>query len=746
MGRIRTIARRSFLIGSAAIAGGVAFGVYAVNRPPANPLLDDRAEGDAIFNPWVMINADGITLITPHADKGQGVASSQAALIAEELDVDFGQFDISFGKPSPAYWNTAMADEAVPFKSTDEGVVAESLRSVAGGVIKLMGMQGTGGSTTIPDSFVKLREAGAMARETLKLAASQRTGIALSDLSTASGNVVLPDGTQIPYTDLATEAAGIEPVRHVDLRDPSEWRLIGQPMQRLDIVPKSTGTLDYGIDLEMENMVHATICVNPRQGGTLNSYDASAALELPGVQQVLEITGGLAIVADNTWTAFKGVQAIEFDWSDATYPHEQAAHWETLSTSFSEDHLDSQWRNDGDIESALNGADVVEAEYRSPYVAHAPLEPLNAIVRVTDDGVEVWTGHQLQRQMQVLVAGVTGHEQEHVTLHNQFIGGSFGHRLEFEHVKQAAEIANQMRGTAVKLTYSREEDFAHDFPRHISMGRARGVIAVGKVEGIDLSIAAPSVIGSQMARAQIPVPGPDSQIAAGAWGNPYALPHYRMRAYRAPELAPVSSWRSVGAVGAGFMFDSFLDELIHAAGADPMEERIRLMDHEISRKVLETVAEMSSWGSELPAGTGRGVAFVESFGVPIAEVVEVSSTDRGIRINSVWVAADVGTVVDPVNFENLVQGGVVFGLGHAMNSEITYSDGRAQQSNYHAHEAMRLYQTPEIHVRGLENGSKVRGIGEPPVPPAAPALANAIFAATGQRLREMPFNKFVDFV
>ncbi len=348
--------------------------------------------------------------------------------------------------------------------------------------------------------------------------------------------------------------------------------------------------------------------------------------------------------------------------------------------------------------------------------------------------------------MQVLVGAITGHEQDQVILHNQFIGGSFGHRLEFEHVKQAAEIANQMRGTPVKLTYTREEDFAHDFPRHISIGRSKGTVANGQVTSIDLQIASPSVIASQMGRANIPMPGPDAQISAGSWNNPYDLPNFRMRAYRAPELAPVSSWRSVGAPGAGFEFDCFLDELIHAAGADPMEERIRLMGHDVSRKVLETVADMSSWGGELGAGKGRGVAFIESFGVPTAEVVEVTDTGQGIRIDKVWVACDVGTIVDPVNFENLVQGGVVFGLGHAMNCEITYSDGMAQQSNYHAHEAMRLYQCPEIFVKGLENGAKIRGIGEPPVPPAAPALSNAIFAATGRRLREMPFNKFIDFV
>ena len=746
MGRLRTFTRRGFLIGSVAITGGVAFGTYAVKTPPANPLADGSAPDLAAFNPWVQITPEGITLITPHADLGQGVASSQAALIAEELDLEFGQFDVSFGKPSAAYWNTAMAGDAVPFMPTDHSLAAETMRNVMGGAMKLIGLQGTGGSSTMPDSFHKLRMAGACARETLKLAAAERTSVALRDLRTKAGQVILPDGTAIDYVDLAAEAAQIDPVQHADLRDPSQWRLVGQPMQRLDIVGKSTGTLAYGIDLKRDGMVHAAVRINPRQGGRLISYDTAEAFKIARVTDVLEVTGGIAVIATDTWSAMQGAKAVHCEWGPAAYPAEQSDHWAAVEAAFNDDQLDKVWRDEGDVSAALAASDVISAAYKSPYVAHAPLEPLNAIVRVRDAGVDVWTGHQFPRQLQMLVGQITGHKADQVAFHNQFMGGSFGHRLEFEFVKQAAEVASQMRGTPVKLTYSREEDFAHDFPRHIAMGRGRGTVANGQVVAMDVAIAAPSVMGSQMGRMGLSLPGPDAQIAAGAWNNPYRMENLRVRAYRAAELAPVSSWRSVGAVGGGFVFDCFLDELIHAAGADPMAERIRLMDHAVSRKVLEAVAEMSGWGSDLPAGTGRGVSFVESFGVPVAQVVEVRATERGIKIDKVWVAADVGTVVDPVNFENLVQGGVIFGLGHAMNSEITYSDGMAQQSNYHAHEGMRLYQCPQIMVRGLENGAQVRGIGEPPVPAAAPALANAIFAATGQRLREMPFNKHIDFV
>ncbi len=746
MGKLKTYTRRAFLVGSAAVAGGVAFGAYLVARTPENPNLADLAEGEATFNPWVRIDASGITLITPHADIGQGAASMQAALIAEEMDLNWGDFRTDFGRPAAAYWNTAMAGDAAPVLPWDEGFGARAMRATMESVIKVVGLQGTGGSTSVPDSFVKLREAGAMARETLKAAASARTGISVADLRTEGGAVHLPDGTEISYTELAAEAAGIEPVHGTPLREPSEWRLIGQQMPRLDILAKSTGTQTYGLDIDLPDMARASVRMNPRKGGALNGFDASTAEGMPGVEQIVEITGGVAVVASNTWYAIQALDAIDFDWGEAPYPAEQADHWAALESGISDETLDSEWINDGDVDAIPADAVEVSAEYRAPYVAHQPLEPLNAIVLVEDDTVQVWTGHQIPRILQQQVAAITGHSADDVILHNQYSGGSFGHRLEFEYVKQAAEIALQLRGRPVKLTYSREEDFAQDFPRQITFARSRGAVRDGRVTSFDIQIAAPSVLGSQMGRIGFGAMGPDTQLPAGVWQQPYAFQNNRVRTYAVPGLSPVSSWRSVGASVGGFLAEGFLDELIHEAGADPLEERIRLCTlDEVSRLTLEAVGEMANWGESLPQGTGRGVALVHSFGVPCAQIVEVTDVDGAIRLDRVWVAADVGRVVDPVNFENIVQGGVIWGLGHAINSEITYTDGIADQTNYHSAEGMRMYQAPEVTVRGLENGA-IRGIGEPPVPPAAPALANAIFAATGQRLREMPFWNHIDFV
>lgn len=748
MGALKTVGRRAFLIGSAAVVGGVAFGVYSVQRPYDNPLLAEAGEGQAAFNPWVKIDAENVTLIVPHADIGQGAVHMQAVLIAEELDIEPGQYETDFGRPSPAYYNTAFGEEGAPFMSRDQSGVADAARTAMGILVKMMGIQGTGGSTSVADSFTKLRKAGAVARETLKLAASEETGVPVAQLKTAKGAVILPDGTEMAYTALAAKAATLDPVTDVVLRDKSEWRLIGKEMKRADIVAKSTGTQNYGIDLDMDGMVHAAVRFNPRQLAPINGYDASEVEKMRGVKAVLPVTDGFAVVADNTWRAFQAVNAIEADWGTAAYPAEQAEHWKVLEESFTAERLDDEWRHDGDVSVALEAdAPNVSAEYRAPYVAHAPLEPLNALVLAIDDRIDIWTGHQMPRTVEDYVAKVSGMDVANIHFHNQYSGGSFGHRLEFENVRYATEIAMQLKGMPVKLTFTREEDFAHDFPRQIAMGRGLASVEDGVIKTLDLSICSPSPINSQMPRAGITLPpGPDSQIVAGAWNMPYKIDNLRVRGFRAPELAPVSSWRSVGASHAGFFAESFVDETLIAAGLDPMEGRLAMCDYDIARKCLEAVAEMSNWGSDLGPNRGRGVAFVSSFGTPTAEVVEVTMTDAGIKIDKVYVAADVGQVVDLINFENHVQGGVIWALGHAMNSEITYSDGMAEQSNYHDAEAMRLYQTPEIVVRGLENQDKVRGIGEPPVPPAAAALANAIYAAMGQRIREMPFNKFIDFV
>jgi isoquinoline 1-oxidoreductase subunit beta len=451
-------------------------------------------------------------------------------------------------------------------------------------------------------------------------------------------------------------------------------------------------------------------------------------------------------VADNTWRAFQAAQAVECDWGPSPYIGNTDEQFDAVANSMTDDHQDSRFKDEGDVEAALDGADVIEAEYRIPYLAHAPLEPMSVVVKMTGTRLDIWTGTQIPRFVQANMAKLTRLDAGNIHVHVLMSGGSFGRRLEDDYIAQAVEIAMQLPDTPIKMVWQREEDFTHDFPRPLAMARAKGAVKSGALDTFDLSIGAPSVAESSLARLGQPSIGPDVAIVAGAWDQPFAIPNYRVTGYRTPAMVPISSWRSVGASGNGFLHESFMDELCHAAGVDPLAERLRLCWHDPSRKVLEAVGEMSDWSSDLGPNRGRGLAFTLAFGVPVAEVVEVTNTEDGIRIDKVFVAADVGRVLDPVNFEAQVQGGVIFGLGHAMNCELTYRDGVAEQDNFHAYEGMRLYQTPQITVRGLENGDKLRGIGEPAVPPAAPALANAIFAATGQRIRELPLSKSIDFV
>ena len=751
-----SLTRRVFLVSAgtlaAGLAAGLAVGAWAVRREPRNPLLQDLPPGDVTLNPWLRIGPDGITLITPRADLGQGAYSVQAALIAEELDLDWGQFRIEPGPPSAAYWNGRVLAESMPIAATSDSFLARTGRDVGAAMGKLLGLQLTGGSSTVADGFDRLRVAGAVARRMLMQAAARQTGAPLEQLTTHEGQVVLPDGRRLAYTALAAAAANESAPHDVALKPASQWRLLGRPMRRLDMEDKCTGRVRYGIDVRLPGLLHATVRTNPRLGGGVRSLDAARAKRMRGVLDVVSVEGGFGVIADNTWRAFEAARQVDVSWGPAPYPPTTSAIFDSVASAFTSERRDSRFLDRGDVEARWLGAQAaerIEAEYRVPCLAHAPLEPMNATVCLKDGWLDIWTGTQIPRIVVASAAKLAGIDESHVRLHAQLSGGSFGRRLEDDYVRQAVQLAVARPGRPIQMVWSREEDMTHDLPRPPAIGRARGVVGKGQVDSFDLSIAMPSVSASQGGRWGLPVAGPDTTIVAGAWDQPFAIANHRVTGYRSPPIMPISSWRSVGASGNGFIHESFFDELIHAAGADPLKERLRLCSHEPSRRVLEAVGELSAWDRPLAPSAegrrGRGLAFVLAFGVPTAEVVEVTATARGIRIDQVFVVAEVGRVLDPVNFENQVQGGVIWGLGHAINAELTYEDGMPQQNNFHAYEGLRLYQTPRIVVKALETGS-VAGMGEPSVPPAAPALANAIHAATGRRIRELPLRRHIDFV
>ena len=744
MGRLKTITRRTLLLGSAAVAGGVVFGYWRFKTPYANPLLSDLSEGQVALTPYVRIDQSGITIIAPRAEMGQGVHTTLAALVAEELDVALDDVDVEHGPASKAYYNGALLEEGLPWSALDTSKTAENIRAFTHVPAKFLGMQITGGSSSTPDSFVKMRKAGAAARTVLLQAAAKKLDANVSSLATANGYVVAADGTKVAYTDLAALAAEIDLPEDPALKPQSEWKILGHSLPRVDMLAKCTGTAEYSIDVQLPGMLHATVKMNPNLGGEMLSYDASLAESMPGVEKVVPLAGGVAVIANNTWIAFKAADAIKFDWGNAPYPKSSAEQFSLLEDAF-QGEQDSQFRDDGDVDDALTNTTVIAGEYRVPYLAHATMEPLNAVAVLKDDRLDIWAGNQNPTQAVKESVKITGLAAEDIHVHTTLMGGGFGRRSEMDFIKLAVQVAKSMPGVPVKTTWSREEDMSHDTYRPPAIARFKAAVTDGAATALDLQISSPSITTSAMARIGIPTAGPDVAIVQAAWDQPYAIPNYRVTGFRAPEMLPISFWRSVGASQNGFFHESAIDELAHAAGTDPMAMRLSLMSDDTSRKVLEAAAQMSNWGSELPPGVGRGVAFVMSFGVPVAEVIEVADTPLGIKILKVYAAVDIGTALDPRNIEAQVQSGVIFGLAAAIMGDITVADGVVEQSNFHNYDAIRIRQAPAIEVKILENGDKIRGIGEPGTPPAAPALANAIFAATGNRIRELPLKKHIKF-
>lgn len=742
MARIGKILRRTFLIGSAAIAGGVAFGVYYVNRPAPNPLKP--GEGEAALNPFVLIDQNGVTLFAPRAEMGQGVKTTWAALIAEELDVDLDQITVLHGPAAAAYYNSALMGESLPNKGYDISDFQHNLGEALGVVGRALSLQVTGGSTSMKDGYERMREAGASARETLKLAAAERLGVDPTQLKTASGHVIAPNGDKIAYTELAADAATLEPVE-APLRDPSEWRYLGQSQPRLDMAEKATGTAEFGVDVRLPDMKFASVRMNPKLGGTMNGFDDSTAKTMPGVEKVVDLGNGVAVIANNTWLANQAVEAIDVDWGDAPYPPETDAIFASIAKSF-DDSPNSTMRDDGDVDTLPEGATEITAEYQLPYLAHATMEPMNATALFTGTKLDLWCGNQAPTLIRMRVANVANLDTEAVEIHTTYLGGGFGRRGELDFGEIATKVAMTMPGTPVQTTWSREEDMRHDYYRPGALARMRGAIKDGKAVLIDGKVAAQSCTQQAVGRyTGLPAGGPDKVLVEGFFNQPYAVPNYRMSGHIAALDIPVGFWRSVGNSHNGFFHETFMDEMAQAAGRDPLEFRLELMknEHAPSAGCLEAVREMSGWTGKTPDGVGRGVAFTYSFGTPVAQVIEVVDEDGTIRINKAWIACDMGLALDPENVKAQMFGGMMYGLSAACFGEITFSEGEVEQFNFPDYEAIRMHTAPQVEVRVLETNRHMGGAGEPGTPPSMPALGNALFDLTGERARSLPLiNQF----
>lgn len=750
MGRVAKIARRTFLVGSAAVAGGVTFGVYKFVEPAPNPL--NSSEGRISLNAFVIITEDGVTLVSPKAEMGQGVHTTWAALIAEELDVDWKDITVIHGPPAKAYYNSALFGMALPFKDYKVNDFQQAMREFAGNGAKLLSLQMTGGSTSMRDGFERMRLAGATAREVLKRAAGKRLGLAPDALETRDGQVIAPDGRTVSYQDVAVEAADINPPS-VELRDPSTWRYLGTSLPRVDMEDKITGKAMYSIDVVLEGMKFASVRMSPRRQG-MRRFDASAAKAMSGIDGVIDMGEGIAVIADNTWIAMQAVEGVDIDWEPSLYPDTTAGLMQEIEAAF-DATPNTVGRDDGKADADHPGQELL-AEYSVPYLAHATMEPMNATALFTDDALSIWCGNQSPTSIQSACAQEVGFEPEQVTVTTTVMGGGFGRRGEADVAVLAARIAKKRPGVPIKLTWSREEDMRRDFYRPAAMARMRGVVNAGQPVALDVSFAASSVILQSRARPaltpftveQAALSGSDPEGLSGAHDQPYQIPNYRVRGHIVPSTLPIGYWRAVGASFGGFFFDSFIDEMAHAAGRDPLAFRIDMAreEHAPSVRVLEAVGEMSHWSAARSAGRALGVGFTYSFGSPVAQVVEVVEEDGAIRIAKVWIAADVGIALDPGNIEAQLTGGCLFGLSAAVMGEVTFRDGEAEQSNFYDYDALRMGAAPAFDVQILENAPYIGGVGEIGTPPAAPALGNALFALAGKRARTLPFNQSFSFV
>lgn len=760
MGRLAKITRRTFLGLGLAAAGGLAVGYYYYRKPYANPLEGLLAEGESTFNPFLTIAQDEtITVFAPRAEMGQGVHTTLAAFVAEELNVGLDRVRVEHGPPSPAYYNEAMLKEGGPYAFFDEGIAAELTRTAMGVVAKFLAMQVTGGSSATVDAYVKMREAGCAARHVLLAAAAQRWNVDAATLEAENGQVTNPaTGDSLTYGALAAEAAALDPPSDMVLRPREQWRLLGKPQKRVDLMDKVTGGRIFGIDVELPEMLYGTVKMSPRFGVGAKSANLDAARAVPGVHDVVPIgttTGkGFGIIAGHTWAAFKGAEALEVEWEDATYPADTGG----LSALFDQEldrDPDFELGTTGDVDAAFEGApatELLEATYSAPFLAHATMEPMNATARLKDGKLEIWTGTQAPGIVQMTAASLLGIERDAVSVTTTRLGGGFGRRGEVDYPLYAAALAAHTDGRPIKVTWTREEDMRHDTYRPMARAKFRARVPNGAIpSALDATFAGPSIMKSVLARTfpDMSPMSPDKTLVEGAHDQPSLIENRRFSGCVVDLGIPVGFWRAVGNSMNAFFYEGFLDEMAEKAGMDPFEFRLSILngaEHRPAREVLTKAAIMADWGTPLAEGSGRGIAHTISFGTGVAQVIEVTDTGDGIRIDRVCCAADPGLVIDPALFRDQMMSGIVFGLSQAIGQEITFADGGVEQENFTDFDAIRMAQCPRIEVELLENSPKMGGAGEPGTPPSVPALANAIFAATGKRLRDLPFTRTVEFV
>jgi isoquinoline 1-oxidoreductase subunit beta len=709
-----SVTRREFLETTGVVGAGLVLGFHL----PGGGRFGAVADRAAPFAPnaWLRVGADeSVLVVVDRSEMGQGVTTALPMLLAEELDADWSKVRIEFAPADKAYTNP------------------------------LFGMQGTGGSTSVRAAWQPLRKAGAAARDMLVAAAAQTWGVDKSQCRTARGAVIHePSQRHLSYGRLVAKAATLPVPQDVPLKEPKDWKILGTRVRRLDTPPKVDGTAQFGIDVKVPGMLVAVIARSPVVGGSVASFDAAKARAVPGVRQVVPISSGIAVVADGYWPAKQGRDALTVTWNEG--PNAQltsAGISQRLAQSA--DHAGAVARHDGgDPEAALAAAATrYDAAYELPFLAHATMEPMNCTAHVRSDGVDVWAPTQFQTGAQGLGAKIGGVAPEQVKIHTTYLGGGFGRRFELDFIQEALETSKAV-GAPVKVIWSREDDTQHDQYRPACYHRLRaGLDAAGQPVAWTHRIVAPSI----MARVfpNFVKDGIDGEAVEGGVGMPYAVSTVLVD-YLMPDTGiPVGFWRSVNNSFNAFVVESFVDELAHAAKRDPYEYRRDLLGKAPRHLgVLNLAAQKAGWGAPLAAGRSRGIAVWKSFETYVAEVAEITiDSDGTVRVPRVVCAVDCGPVVNPDTVEAQMQSAIVYGLTAALWGEITIDQGRVTQSNFNNYRMLRMAEMPQIEVYIVPSAESQGGVGEPGTPPIAPAVCNAIYAATGKRLRKLPIGKLV---
>jgi len=750
---MRKTTRRNFLLAGLAAGGALLIGWGT--QPPRQRLHPSRplalAGDEVALNGWVALAPDGtVSVVVPRSEMGQGVHTALPMLVAEELDIGLDAVRIIQPPIDKIYANVTVLRENLPFHPDDAGRTAQGAQWLMAKIGRELGIMFTGGSSSVRDAWLPMREAGAVARAMLLRAAASQWQARVEDCRTEDGFVIHRDGRRAGYGALAVLAAqagaGLS-AKDVRLKEASAFRLIGKPHARLDSRAKADGSARFGIDARPAGMVYAALTMAPTIGATVAAFDADAVRRMPGVLAVVDVSSalegrtgagaGVAVVASTWWQARQAAQALPVTWKPGAHAALSSAEILAGLARALDEERGYVYHETGD-QQVEGAARTVRAEYRAPFLAHAALEPINCTAQVAHGKVRLWASTQVPSIAVDCAARVAGVARENVAIEVMLLGGGFGRRLEVDMVTQAVAIAKAVDGQPVQLIWTREQDTMHDVYRPAALARFTAQLgADGAILAWD-NKSASGAIGHQYFERSLGLPGvgPDKTTAEGEYDHQYAIPNQRVAHVTVDSQVAIGYWRSVGHSHNAFFKESFLDEVAHAGGQDPVAlRRTLLAQHPRALAVLDAAVGAAG---QPPAGRAHGVALHRSFGSTVAQVAEVSVEGTEIRVHRVVCAIDCGLAVNPNIVAQQVESSVLFGLSAALSGEITIADGKVQQSNFGDYPLLRFGQAPQVETVVMPSSAHPEGGGEPAVPPVAPAVAAAVFKLTGKRLRSLP--------